>query len=254
MIFAPIRKLLTIPEQLVDSLRRAILSGELAEGEALPAEKRLAEQFATNRVSLRQALQILKADGLIEGGQGKAWRVADFRRVGGLHLLPELFLAQGFSEEVLEIIEDFMEIREPILLHVIRRAAKRRTEEQARAMREALSRLEGLLEKDAPMEAVFCADLAWFEALIDASGSLLLRFFYRPMSEIYKRSASYIAQIWSPIACEVGGELLSYREVIVQLQAAVESGDAERGEEILRAYLRADQANLRDKLMGMMGG
>ncbi|MCB9638778.1 MAG: FadR family transcriptional regulator [Myxococcales bacterium] len=250
-IFEPIKKAMTVPEQLAGSLRRLILGGDLSVGDPLPAEKKLAEQFETNRVSLRQALQILKADGLIEGGQGRSWRVSDFRRSGSLRLLPELFLAQGFSREVVDIIDDFMEVREPILLHVVRRVGERSTEHQRAEMRNRLIALQTLMDEGAEPERIFVADLEWFESLIDAANSLLLGFFYRPMSQIYKRSASYVAQFWSPVVCELDGEMLSYPQAFWKVQGHLESGEWQEAQEVLRAYMRADREHLREKLSSM---
>jgi DNA-binding FadR family transcriptional regulator len=53
-------------EQLADHLRDRILSGELAEGERLPSETRLAEQAGASRSTVREALRILQEAGLIE--------------------------------------------------------------------------------------------------------------------------------------------------------------------------------------------
>jgi len=252
-IFGPIKKAITVPEQLAGVLRRLILRGELSVGEPLPAEKKLSEQFETNRVSLRQALQMLKADGLIEGGQGRSWRVADFRSQGSLRLLPDLFMAQGFSAEVVGIIDDFMEIREPILLHVVRRVGERSSALQRSQMRSRLMALQGRIDGGAPEEEIFVADLEWFEALIDAANSLLLGFFYRPMSEIYKRSASYVAGFWSPVTCDVGGDLLAYPRAFWRIQALLEEGSWRAAQEVMQSYMRADQAHLREKLAWLSG-
>lgn len=247
-IFEPIKRAITVPEQLAGALRRLILRGELGVGEPLPAEKKLSEQFETNRVSLRQALQMLKADGLIEGGQGRSWRVADFRSQGSLRLLPDLFLAQGFSSEVVGIIDDFMEIREPILLHVVRRVGERSSALQRSQMRSRLVALQGRMDGGASEEEIFVADLEWFESLIDAANSLLLGFFYRPMSQIYKRSASYVAGFWSPVTCEVEGDILPYPQAFWRIQALLEEGAWVEAQGVMRAYMRADQAHLREKL------
>lgn len=61
-------------------------------------------------------------------------------------LLPDLFMAQGFSAEVVGIIDDFMEIREPILLHVVRRVGERRSALQRSQMRSRLMALQGRID------------------------------------------------------------------------------------------------------------
>jgi DNA-binding FadR family transcriptional regulator len=53
------------PQQIADELRALIVSGELAEGESLGREPELVERFGVSRPSLREALRILEAEGLI---------------------------------------------------------------------------------------------------------------------------------------------------------------------------------------------
>ena len=57
--------------QIADELRAAIRSGELTPGAQLPSENELAERFSTTRVTVRKALALLKADGLLISHQGK---------------------------------------------------------------------------------------------------------------------------------------------------------------------------------------
>ncbi len=65
--FAPVER---APLSLLVSrqLREAIVSGDLALGTPLPTEKELTEQFAVSRTTIREALRILQAEGLLSGG------------------------------------------------------------------------------------------------------------------------------------------------------------------------------------------
>ena len=58
------------PEQIADELRALIVSGQLAEGESLGHEPDLVERFGVSRPSLREALRILEAEGLISVVRG----------------------------------------------------------------------------------------------------------------------------------------------------------------------------------------
>lgn len=53
------------PQQIADELRRLIIAGELDEGDSLGHEPDLIERFGVSRPSLREALRILEAEGLI---------------------------------------------------------------------------------------------------------------------------------------------------------------------------------------------
>ena len=53
------------PQQIADELRALIVSGKLSEGESIGREPDLVERFGVSRPSLREALRILEAEGLI---------------------------------------------------------------------------------------------------------------------------------------------------------------------------------------------
>lgn len=59
------------PAALADRLREAILTGALADGAQLPPERALAEQSGRSRGSVREALRLLEADGLVVMRSGR---------------------------------------------------------------------------------------------------------------------------------------------------------------------------------------
>jgi GntR family transcriptional repressor for pyruvate dehydrogenase complex len=59
-----------IAEIVADELRRQIIDGELADGDVLPRQEVLVEQFNVSLVSLREALRILETEGLVSVRRG----------------------------------------------------------------------------------------------------------------------------------------------------------------------------------------
>ena len=57
-------------EIVADELRRQIIDGELADGDLLPRQEVLVEQFRVSLVSLREALRILETEGLVSVRRG----------------------------------------------------------------------------------------------------------------------------------------------------------------------------------------
>ncbi|MFE9694457.1 GntR family transcriptional regulator [Micromonospora sp. NPDC005806] len=51
--------------QLADLLRDRITSGDLAPGASLPSELRLAQEYGMSRTSVRQAISLLRSEGLV---------------------------------------------------------------------------------------------------------------------------------------------------------------------------------------------
>ena len=66
----PVKKM-TFAEQMAETIRESILSGELESGATLPTEPELAEQFGISRAVVRDATRILMAQGLVEVQHGR---------------------------------------------------------------------------------------------------------------------------------------------------------------------------------------
>ncbi|WP_308010769.1 GntR family transcriptional regulator [Streptomyces sp. AC495_CC817] len=62
-------------EQLYDEMLSRIRSGAWPEGERVPSERSLIEEFGTSRSPIRQALAALRAQGAVDGGRGAPPRV-----------------------------------------------------------------------------------------------------------------------------------------------------------------------------------
>jgi GntR family transcriptional regulator len=75
-----------------DWLLDRILSSGLTRGARLPSEHDLIRQFEVSRVTVRQALEALRLEGIVESRQGKGWFLRSVRAVQNLGRL------QGFGE------------------------------------------------------------------------------------------------------------------------------------------------------------
>jgi DNA-binding GntR family transcriptional regulator len=58
-------------QQLADELRTAIAAGELAEGQRLPSNRDLAEQFGIAPMTAQSAIRVLRDEGLVVSLQGR---------------------------------------------------------------------------------------------------------------------------------------------------------------------------------------
>lgn len=83
-----------------NELRTQIQKGQLTVSEKLPAERKLAEDFNTTRITVREALFLLEAEGLIYREDRRGWFVAPPRMTYNLEKrshFHEMVLAQGKS-------------------------------------------------------------------------------------------------------------------------------------------------------------
>jgi DNA-binding FadR family transcriptional regulator len=113
-----------LSEQIHDRLRRDILDGRLAPGDAVRSERALADEFGVNRHAVREALKRLEQAGLVRISQGGATRVLDWRDSGGLEVLLDL-LTTGGDPPPPEITRSVLEMRASIGIDAARRCAAR---------------------------------------------------------------------------------------------------------------------------------
>ena len=160
----------TVSERIHADLRRDILLGRLAPGDALPSERRLSEDLGVNRHAVREALKRLQQAGLVAISQGGATRVRDWRRTGGLDLMLELG-AEGAALPELHVGRATREMRACIGADAARRCAARAGDALRAAIRERAAQLtavEDLAARNAHYEVLW-------DHLVDGSENLAYR-------------------------------------------------------------------------------
>ena len=110
-------------DDVFEQIAADVLSGDVPAGDALPSERRLAEVLGVSRPSVREALKRLGHAGLVDVRQGDATIVRDFRRTGGMDLLPQLLMSGGRVD--LATARSLMETRLHIGPFVAQLAAER---------------------------------------------------------------------------------------------------------------------------------
>ncbi len=149
MFFKPIKPQ-KISIQIADQIRSSIITSVFSPGEKLPPERELAELFGVSRPSLREALNILAAAGLIETHQGGGSIVKSLLEMSAGNPLAELIKHQ--RERALDVIEVRKSIESSTAYYAAERAQPddvRKLEKIVVKMAENVTRNEPSLELDA---------------------------------------------------------------------------------------------------------
>src|SRR5882724_1282856 len=122
-------------EQIAEQIEQRILSGELRQGDRLPTERDLAEQFQASRTAVREAMKILAQRGLIEMRPGRGTIVID-----GAHQALQNSIGLVLKLNLREVggSENLVEVREILETQIAALATTRATEQDIEAMREAI--------------------------------------------------------------------------------------------------------------------
>jgi GntR family transcriptional regulator, transcriptional repressor for pyruvate dehydrogenase complex len=91
---------------IVDQIRLLMREGHLQPGDQLPAERKLCEDFGVSRVTVREALRVLEANGLIEirvGARGGAFVRSPSKERVGEGILDYLTMSSATAGDVTEL-------------------------------------------------------------------------------------------------------------------------------------------------------
>ncbi|MEV0163213.1 DNA-binding FadR family transcriptional regulator [Nonomuraea fuscirosea] len=171
--FEPVRAVRAY-ERVVEQVEEAIESGALTPGGRLPSERELMVQFSVSRSTVREALRVLQARGLVRSRPGDP---------NGAEVLPFTPAALHKSMTTLARVEELslaelVQFRMVLDSAAILLAARLRTEEQLAEMYAAVAAMRAALDAgeagDEGADSFGAADLAFHDAVARASGNKLI--------------------------------------------------------------------------------
>jgi GntR family transcriptional regulator, transcriptional repressor for pyruvate dehydrogenase complex len=229
-------------ERLAADLRRRILNGELAPGLRLPPERSLAIEWEANRHTVREALRLLEAQGLLETRQGSGVTILDFRARGRLELAPYYFEAIGLDPAILPEIEAFFTLRRLLLLEAAGLAARDGSPAGRRKVGQLTQEIEAS-RQDA--RRVVELDFALYGAIIEATGRLLYRWALNSFAERVQPLMESLAYLWP--------QPDNYFVTIIRMGQRVAAGDVTGAKEAARAHLEETDAQVLETISKVLG-
>lgn len=134
-------KTIRVSDQIANQIQVLIVEGELAEGQKLPNEQELAQQFGVSRASVREALSMLESKGVVERHKN-----------GGTFLckycLEKILAAIDIPRKLdNELFEDLYEAREILEIRVAGLACERADELDFIKIEKTLDMMQRSLER-----------------------------------------------------------------------------------------------------------
>ncbi|UBU17530.1 FadR/GntR family transcriptional regulator [Nonomuraea gerenzanensis] len=166
--FEPVRTVRAY-ERIVEQIEEAVESGALAPGGRLPSERELMVQFSVSRSTVREALRVLQARGLVRSRPGDP---------NGAEVLPfspaALHKSMTTLARVAELsLGELVQFRMVLDGSAVLLAARLRTEEQLAEMGEAVAAMRVAAGGDE--NAFGAADVAFHDAVARAGGNKLIQ-------------------------------------------------------------------------------
>lgn len=218
------------PQLIADELRALIVSGELSEGDSLGHEPELVERFGVSRPSLREALRILEAEGLVTVVRGVRGGVVVHEPDERMTARTAALVLQARDVPLVDVFEA-RALLEPI-------AAK--TIATMRGRRSAIRELRGLIaDEEAAIEdpeQFAVANTAFHERLVALAGNQTLSIVTEMLDEIVTRAVTAVSRADDV----VGSRAVRRRGIRSQerLLDLLDAGDGAAAEEHWRSHMQ----------------
>jgi GntR family transcriptional repressor for pyruvate dehydrogenase complex len=215
-----------VADQILEDLRAQILSGELPPGEKLPAERELADHYGVSGPTIREAIRVLTAIGLVDTRSGSGSVVtAQVDKLVAISIASVVQLERMTPSDVFGVLG-------ALYSHAAEVAAQNASESEIASLRD-------LAEQAATVESVeqISSDLKqYFRTLAKISHNPLL-----------VTICHFITEVQIGLATEMSGQdVTGWREVAgslgdlrIDIVDALESRDTARAGEAVRNYHRS---------------
>ncbi len=232
-IISPLPKRRKAYEQVAQAIREQVFSGSLEEGQRLPSEREMAEQFGVSRVVVREAIRTLELAGILrvqKGAGGGTFVSTDYDKplstsIGNL-------LAAGAVS-----LDNLFELRLMLEAPAAEMAVKRSTPEGLESLDEIVALAE---EAHDDSQALRAANLEFHRRLVALAQNPLLSVLCETVLSIL------IKALEGRLSIETSQAVLAYHKRIV---AAIKAGRAQEARELVEGDLA--QLHSRYQRMGI---
>ncbi|MFT3942312.1 MAG: FCD domain-containing protein [Ancrocorticia sp.] len=222
----------SLVDGLIEQLLTDIADGRLVEGEPIPSEAELAERFEVNRLTIREALRKMQAQGIVRtvpGRRSELNPLSQWVDIGAaLRIVGSRIGSQQASLQLLQL-------RRMIETEACALAAPLMGEEEIMRLERELEGMRGAAAAN-DVDLFVKHDLAFHDLILDSCGNALLRILMEPLQNLLetgRRETSSVPQVQH-------NAITMHADII----AAIRSGSSDRGRESMLAHMEQTQRDL----------
>ncbi|MAU11567.1 MAG: hypothetical protein CL607_17215 [Anaerolineaceae bacterium] len=165
---------------ILDSVKQALLTDELKPGQRIPSETELMREFGVGRNSIREAMKMLQALGVVEVRRGDGTYVVDKPSLKNFQPLIFAMLLR------INATKELVELRTMTEIGYCQLAGQCGTEEDFAAIRDAGAAWEAEVMKKKPdLNRVLQLDMQYHRAIIAATHNELVAMLAETVEEIF---------------------------------------------------------------------
>lgn len=173
----------SVVERITDQITNAIINGELKPGDKIPTEIELCENFGVGRNSVREAIKILEAYGVLEIRRADGTYIRkDYDDKMLYPILYGIILQQDSKEQIVEL-------RKVIDVGIFQEAMNRMTEENIKALDNELTEMEEeIYSENASSDEIFDIDVKFHRIIVGMLNNRLLESIGNYVDKITRQS------------------------------------------------------------------
>lgn len=236
-LFEKIDRPRRLPDEIAKNISEAIESGQLKPGDRLPTEQALSDQFGVARTVVREAISLLKYDGVIQSRRGVGAFIAQAGGRSAFRISPACF------EKRKQLVQ-LLQVRTGVQADASALAALARTDGQLSGIGNYLKEMmSAVAQGNEAIERRVDAEFAFYRAITEASGNdYYVEFVGMIESKIMENLRS--VAIKNARAAEWGVDVLAEHQTVFD---AISARDAEAARMATRSHFERAARRLIDR-------
>ncbi|WP_307371783.1 FadR/GntR family transcriptional regulator [Microbacterium sp. W4I4] len=219
-------------QSVVEGLLDEIIAGRLVAGEQLPPEGDLAAQFGVSRLTMREGVKLLQAQGVIVQVPGSRHRIAPTEEWTGLEAVVRHARSAGARERSsLEMLE----MRVMFETGAAELAASRRTDSDLAELEILVGRMQDA-HAVTDVAAFVAADLAFHDVIFRVADNRILVASMRPLTTMLQETRSETSDV-----ADIREHAIAEHLTVL---AALRTGSAEASREAMVSHMRQTRDDL----------
>lgn len=185
---------------VIERIKEALMKKELQPGDYLPSEAELTQSLGISKTSVREAIKMLQAMGIVDVRRGQRTRIREHIEDDAINpMMFQLLVEKGTATDILNFRLMF---EQAFTLMAMEYA----TEEDIKRIQETLERFEQMIEKDSP-EAE--DDLAFHYAILESTHNPFVMRTGMTILQLFKASIGESVQDHPRVAFEDHSRIFS---------------------------------------------
>lgn len=222
-----------ISDRITEHIQTQMAEGILNAGDKLPSERKLAGQFNVSRASIREAISLMEAKGMVKIRHGASTIILDVFKPKFIDPLQDLVKTnQALTSDVIAV-RHLLEVEATIL------AAKYANKTTLQAIKKALDHLLTCNKQDAEIQVK--ADLDFHLAIADASQNIVLAKTLRSMGNLVEHEMLKTVGI----AMQKSEGQTKLNQQHQNIYQAIKTGNTQQAETAARTHLQFVENHLK---------